>query len=169
MKVDIWRTIALKPVRMTPTSITGSVHKEVITGGTINHVHHLKKVIRTSISNQPSWIDLVLGQAQINKYLIKNIASNNKILENINANLEGLTSCFTNQLSLNKMFEIQLAQLAAIILAYHFENISGQSKILFEIVNMVITRDGKSTRDLPYPNHAGKAKKHRGTTLNNRL
>ena len=121
------------------------------------------------ISNQPSWIDLVLGQAQINKYLIKNIASNNKILENINANLEGLTSSFTNQLSLNKMFEIQLAQLAAILPAYHFENISGQSEILFENVNMVITMDGKSTRDLPYLNHAGKAKKHRGTTPNNWL
>ena len=120
-------------------------------------------------SNQPSLIDLVLGQAQINKYLIKNIASNNKILENINANLEGLTSSFTNQLSLNKMFEIQLAQLAAILPAYHFENISGQSEISFENVNVVITRDGKSTRDLPYPNHAGKAKKHGGTTPNLRL
>ena len=103
----------------------------------------------------------MLGQAQINKYLIKNIASNNKILENINANLEGLTSSFTNQLSLHKMFEIQLAQLAAILPAYHFENISGQSEISFENVNVVITRDGKSTRDLPYPNHVGKTKKAR--------
>ena len=111
----------------------------------------------------------MLGQAQINKNLIKNIASNNKILENINPNLEGLTSSFTNQLSLNKMFEIQLAQLAAILLAYHFENISGQSEISFENVNVVITRDGKSSRDLPYPNHAGEAKKHRGTTPNLRL
>ena len=111
----------------------------------------------------------MLGQAQINKNLTKKLASNDEILENINSNLEGLTSSFTNQLSLNKMFEIQLAQLAAIIPAYHFENISGQSEILFENVNMVITRDGKSTRDLPYLNHAGKTKKHRGTTSNNRL
>ena len=111
----------------------------------------------------------MLGQIQINENLTKKLASDDKILDNINSNLEGLTSSFTNQLSLNKMFEIQLAQLAAILLAYHFENISGQSEISFENVNVVITRDGKSTRDLPYPNHAGKAKKHRGTTLNNRL
>jgi len=111
----------------------------------------------------------VLGQAQINENLTKKLVSNDKIWENFNSNLEGLTSSFTDQLSLNKMFEIQLAQLAAIIPAYHFENISGQSEISFENVNVVITRDGKSTRDLPYPNHAGKAKKHRATTLNNRL
>ena len=43
-----------------------------------------------------------------------------------------------------------------------FENILGQPKILVENVNAVITRDGKSTRDLPYPNYAGKAKKARG-------
>ena len=121
------------------------------------------------ISNQPSLIDLVLGQAQINKNLIKNIASNNKILENINPNLEGLTSSFTNQLSLNKMFEIQLAQITATIPTYDLEKILGHPEISFENVNMVITRDGKSTRDLPYPNHAGKAKKHRGTTPNHRL
>jgi len=49
-----------------------------------------------------------------------------------------------------------------------FENIPGQPDISFKNVNAVITRDGKSIRDLPYPNHAGKAKKHRGTTPNHR-
>ena len=67
------------------------------------------------------------------------------------------------------MFETQLAQFATTTLAYDFENISGQPKISLENVNAVITRDGKSTRDLPYPNHAGEAKKHAGTTLNLRL
>ena len=38
-----------KTHRMTPISTMGSVHKEVIMGGTINHVQHSKKVIRTSI------------------------------------------------------------------------------------------------------------------------
>ena len=60
------------------------------------------------------------------------------------------------------MFETQLAQFATTIPAYDFENISGQPKISIENVNTVITRDGKSTRDLPYPNYAGKAKKARG-------
>ena len=63
------------------------------------------------------------------------------------------------------MFETQLAQFATTIPAYDFENISGQPKISIENVNTVITRDGKSTRDLPYPNHAGKAKKSTGVQL----
>ena len=67
------------------------------------------------------------------------------------------------------MFEIQVAQFAASSLAYDFEKILGQPKISFGNVNAVITGDGKSTHDLPYPNHVGKAKKHRGTTPNHRL
>ena len=92
-----------------------------------------------------------------------------KFLKNINSNLEGLTFSFENQLSLNKMFEIQLAQITTTIPAPDFEKIPRQPKISFENVNVVITRDGKSSRDLPYPNHAGEAKKHRGTTPNLRL
>ena len=111
----------------------------------------------------------MLGKAKINENLIMNLASNKKILENINPDLEGLTSSFINQLSLNKMFEIQLPQIVATIPAQYFEKILGQPKISFENINTVMTRDGKSTRDLPYPNHAGKAKKHGGTTLNLRL
>ena len=60
----------------------------------------------------------MLGQAQTNENLIKNLAFNNKILENINSNWEGLTFSFENQLSLIKMFENQLAQIAALIPAY---------------------------------------------------
>jgi hypothetical protein len=60
-------------------------------------------------------------------------SSNNKILENMNSNLEDLTFSFENQLSLNKMFENQLAQIAATIPAYDFENILGQPKISFEM------------------------------------
>ena len=77
--------------------------------------------------------------------MTKKLASNDEIFENINSNLEGLTSSFTNQLSLNKMFEAQLAQIAATIPAYDFENISGQPKISVENLNAVIMRDGKST------------------------
>jgi hypothetical protein len=99
----------------------------------------------------------VLGQAQINENLTKKLASIDEIFENINSNLESLTFSFENQLSLNKMFETQLAQIAATIP----EKISGQPEISFENVNAVITRDGKFTCDLPYPNHAGRAKKNR--------
>ena len=67
------------------------------------------------------------------------------------------------------MFETQLAQIVSTIPTYDFEKILGHPKISFENVNAVITRDGKSTCDLPYPNHARKAKKHRGTTSDLRL
>ena len=67
------------------------------------------------------------------------------------------------------MFETQLAQIAATIPTYDFEKILGRSEISFENINVVIKRDGKSTRDLPYPNHVGKPKKHKGKTLNLRL
>jgi hypothetical protein len=67
------------------------------------------------------------------------------------------------------MFETQLAQIAATIPAYDFGKIPGQPKISFENFNTVITRDGKSSRDVPYPNNAGKAKKDKGITPNLRL
>ena len=52
------------------------------------------------------------------------------------------------------MFETQLAQIAATIPTYDFEKIPGHPKISFENINAVTTRDGKSTRELPYPHHA---------------
>jgi len=67
------------------------------------------------------------------------------------------------------MFETQLAQIAATILAYDFEKISGHPEISFKNINAVIKRDGNSTHDLPYPNHAGRAKKHGDTTPHHRL
>ena len=74
----------------------------------------------SNLANQPSLKDPVLGQAQINKNLIKNLASKNKFLENINSNLESLTFPLKNQLIINKMFENQLAQIAALNPAYVF-------------------------------------------------
>ena len=50
----------------------------------------------SNLANQPFLKDLVLGQAQINENLIKNLASNNKFFENINPKLEGLTVTFKN-------------------------------------------------------------------------
>ena len=67
------------------------------------------------------------------------------------------------------MFETQLAQIAATIPTYDFKKIPGHPEISFENINVVIMRDGKSTRDLPHPNHGGKAIKHGCTTPNLRL
>ena len=59
--------------------------------------------------------DLVLGQAKINVNLTKKLAYNDKILDNINFKIEGLTSSVQNQLSFNKIIETKLAQIAASI------------------------------------------------------
>ena len=56
------------------------------------------------------------------------------------------------------MLETQLAQIAATIPANDLEKILGQPKILFEIINMVITKDGKSSHGLPYTNIVGEPK-----------
>ena len=58
---------------------------------------------------------MVFGQAKINESLTKKLTTNDKIVENINFQIEGLSSTVKNQLSFNKMTEIQLAQIAAAI------------------------------------------------------
>ena len=66
-------------------------------------------------SNQPSLRDLVLGQAKINENLTKKLTYNDKMLENINFKIDGLSSSIKIQLSFNKMIETKLAQIAASI------------------------------------------------------
>jgi hypothetical protein len=66
-------------------------------------------------SNQPSLKYLILGQAKINENLTKKLSYNDKMVENINSKLEGLSSAVKNQLSFNKMIETKLAQIAASI------------------------------------------------------
>ena len=103
--------------------------------------------------------DLVLGQAKINENLTKKLTYNDKMLENINYKIEGLTSSVQNQLSFNKMIEIKLAQIAATIPINNEGKIPGQPKNSLEKVNAVTTRGGKSTRDPPNPNHAARKEK----------
>ena len=64
--------------------------------------------------------DLTLRQAQMNENLTMKLTSNNEIFENINSKIEGLMSSLNNQLSLNKIFKTQLAQIAATIPAVDF-------------------------------------------------
>ena len=110
-------------------------------------------------SKQPSLKDLVLGQAKINLSLTKKLTTNDKILENINSQIEGLTSTVKNQLSFNKMIEIQLAQIAAAIPIDSNGKIPAQPKNSHENVKAVTTRGGKTTCDPPNPNkYVGKAR-----------
>ena len=102
--------------------------------------------------------DLVLGLAKINENLTKKLTYNDKILENINFKIEGLSSSVKNQLSFNKMIETKLAQIAVAIPINNEAKIAGQPKNSLEKVNAVTTRGGKSTRDPLNPNNKeGKA------------
>lgn len=80
---------------------------------------------------------------------------NDKVLENINVKLEGFASAFQNRLSVNKMIETQLAQLAALVPANEAGRILGQPEPSLENVKAITTRGGKSTRDPPNPNTTG--------------
>ena len=95
--------------------------------------------------NQPSLKDLVLGQAKINESLTKKLTTNDKILKNINSQIKGLTSAVKNQLSLNKMIETQLAQIAAAIPVDSNGNIPTQPENSRENIKAVTTRGGKTT------------------------
>jgi hypothetical protein len=102
-------------------------------------------------SNQRSLRDLVLGQVKINENLNKKLMSSDKILKNINSQLENLSSAIKNQLSFNKMIETQIAQVAAAMLD-NGETLR-QLKNSFDNVKAVTTRGGKTTHDPPHSNH----------------
>jgi hypothetical protein len=58
-------------------------------------------------SNQPSLRDLILDQAKINK--------SDKTMKSVNIKIETFSSTLRNQLSFNKIFETQLAQITATV------------------------------------------------------
>ena len=110
-------------------------------------------------SNQPSLKDLVLGQAKINESSNKKLTTNDKVLENINSQIEGLTSTVKNQMSFNKMVETQLAQIAVANPVDSNGKILAQPEKSLEKINAVTMRGGKSTHDPPNTNESiGKAK-----------
>ena len=100
--------------------------------------------------------DLVFSQAKINESLNKKLAVNDKILEGINAKVETLSSALKNQLSLNKMIETQLAQIAAAVPVSETRKILGQPESPVETANMVSTGWGNLPRQTSRTNHAGR-------------
>ena len=80
-------------------------------------------------SNQPSFKDLVLGQAKINENITKKLMSNNKMLKNINSQIESLSSVVKNQLSFNKMIETQISRTDTAIPANQSGKIPGNPRI----------------------------------------
>ena len=65
--------------------------------------------------NQPPLRKLIAGQSKLMEGLSRMIATNDKILENINNKMDSLASAIKNQRSFNKMIESQIAQLAAAV------------------------------------------------------
>ena len=65
--------------------------------------------------NQPPLRELISGQAKIMEGLSRKLASNDKILENINNRIDSFSSTIKNKHSFNKMIESQIAQLAAVV------------------------------------------------------
>ena len=78
---------------------------------------------------------MLFGQAKINQSLTKKLTTNDKILENINSQIESLSSTVKNQLSFNKMIETQISQIAATIHVDHSGKPLGQPENSHENVN----------------------------------
>jgi hypothetical protein len=53
--------------------------------------------------------DLILQQARITENISKNLAFNDKVLENINTKIDSFSSAIKDQLSYNKKIQSQLA------------------------------------------------------------
>ena len=64
---------------------------------------------KSSNRKQPFLRDLIVEQAKINENISKKLASNDKVLENINTKMESFPSATKDQLSYNKKIESQLA------------------------------------------------------------
>ena len=65
--------------------------------------------------NQPPLRELIAGQSKLMEGLSRKVATNDKILENINNRMDSFASAIKNQHSFNKMIESQIAQLMAVV------------------------------------------------------
>ena len=70
---------------------------------------YLGNYYNSSSPKQPSLRDLIWEQAKINENIFKKLASNDKVLENINTKMDSFSSAIKDQLSYNKKIELQLA------------------------------------------------------------
>ena len=111
-------------------------------------------------SFQPTLKDLVYGQKQINDNISRKFLANDKTLESMAAQLEGLNSVIKNQLSFNKMIETQVAQLASSCPNVNLGKLLGQPEVPSKKnASAVTTRGGKTTQEPPFPKDAGKQRK----------
>ena len=89
-----------------------------------------------NFNNQPSLRELISGQAKIMEGLYGKLASNDKILENINNRMDSFSSAIKNEHCFNKMIESQIAQLVAAFPLTDKGKILGQPEDL-ETINLI--------------------------------
>ena len=95
--------------------------------------------------------DLVYSNGRMTDSINKKLHAHDKILKNINAKLDEFSSALKNQLSFNKMIEIQLAQIAAAIPLYEKDRIPGKPKGTMESANLVMARYDFSKNGWGFP------------------
>ena len=109
---------------------------------------------------EPTLKDLVYGQKKINDNISKKFLANDKILESLAEQLEGLNSVIKNQLSFNKMIETQVIQLASSCPNNNSGKLPRQPEVPpKENVSAITTQTGKSTQEPPFPKDAGSRRK----------
>ena len=97
---------------------------------------------------EPTLKDLVYGQKKINDNISKKFLANDKILESLAGQLEGINFIIKNQLSFNKMIETQVAQVASSCPNNNSGKLPGQPEVSTkENVSVVTKRTGKSTQE----------------------
>jgi uncharacterized coiled-coil protein SlyX len=79
---------------------------------------------------------MISNQNKVIDTMSRKIASNDKLLENINTRMDSFTSAIKNQHSFNKMIESQISQLAASVPVTERGKIPGKPEDL-ETANLV--------------------------------
>jgi len=100
--------------------------------------------------------DLVYGEAKISESLQKKLATNDKSMEAIHAKMDGFSTAIKNQLSFNKMFETQLAQLAVASPAAELGKIPGQPESTLESINAMTAKWKKPLSRMPFTSYSEK-------------
>ena len=85
---------------------------------------------------------MVLGQVKINENITKKLTYNGKILENINSQIESLSSTVKNQLSFNKMIETQNSQIVVAMIVDHSGKTRGNPRIPSKMLTQLQINEG---------------------------
>jgi hypothetical protein len=86
--------------------------------------------------------DLVYSNGIMTDTINKKLHAHDKMLEDINAKLDEFSPALKNQLSFNKMIEIQLAHIVVAITYYKKDRIPSKSEGTMETTNLITAKYG---------------------------